>query len=159
MLPAVEADIGALDAALRESADLRNLIGSPIYSRSEQGAAIGALAGRMGLSPVMANVLGLMAQKRRLFVLPQLLQALRARIDEARGEVSAEVVSAQPLSSEQQARLAATLSDRAGKSVRLHTRVDPSLIGGLIVRLGSRMIDTSIRAKLGQLQNMMKEVG
>jgi F-type H+-transporting ATPase subunit delta len=159
MLPAVEADLGTLEAALHDSADLRALIASPIYSREEQGAAIAALGQAMGLSPVFRNVLGLMAQKRRLFVLPQLLQSLRDRLSEARGEVSAEVVSAQPLSAEQQARLADTLSAQAGKAVRLQTRVDPSLIGGLVVRLGSRMIDTSIRAKLGQLQNMMKEVG
>ena len=159
MLPAVEADLGALEGALRDSADLRALISSPIYSREEQGSAIGALAQAMNLSPVMRNVIGLMAQKRRLFVLPQLLQTLRDRISEARGEVSAEVVSAQALTAEQQARLADTLSAQAGKAVRLQTRVDPSLIGGLVVRLGSRMIDTSIRAKLGQLQNMMKEVG
>ena len=159
MLPAVEADLGTLETALHDSADLRALIASPIYSREEQGSAIAALAQAMGLSPVFRNVLGLMAQKRRLFVLPQLLQSLRDRLSEARGEVSAEVVSAQPLSAEQQARLADTLSAQAGKAVRLQTRVDPSLIGGLVVRLGSRMIDTSIRAKLGQLQNMMKEVG
>jgi F-type H+-transporting ATPase subunit delta len=159
MLPAVEADLGTLEAALHDSADLRALIASPIYSREEQGSAIAALGQAMGLSPVFRNVLGLMAQKRRLFVLPQLLQSLRDRLSEARGEVSAEVVSAQPLSAEQQARLADTLSAQAGKAVRLQTRVDPSLIGGLVVRLGSRMIDTSIRAKLGQLQNMMKEVG
>lgn len=158
-LPAVEADIGALETALRDSADLRALIASPIYSRDEQGSAIMAIAQAMGLSPVTRNVLGLMAQKRRLFALPQVLEALRARIADARGEVSAEVVSAQPLSAEQQARLADTLSAQAGKAVRLQTRVDPSLIGGLVVRLGSRMIDTSIRAQLGQLQNMMKEVG
>lgn len=158
-LPAVEADITALDAALRDSADLRSLISSPIYSRDEQGAAIAAIGDRMGLSPVMRNVLGLMAQKRRLFVLPNLVQGLRDRIAQARGEMSAEVVSAQPLSQEQAQRLAETLSAQAGKTVRLETRVDPSLIGGLVVRLGSRMIDTSIRAKLGQMQNMMKEVG
>jgi F-type H+-transporting ATPase subunit delta len=100
-----------------------------------------------------------MGQKRRLFVLPNLLQALRARLADARGEIGAEVTSAQPLTPEQAQRLADTLSAQAGKAVRLEARVDPSLIGGLVVRLGSRMIDTSIRAKLGQLQNMMKEVG
>ena len=159
MLPALEADISALESALHESADLRALISSPIYSRDEQGNAILALGERMGLTPVTRNVLGLMAQKRRLFVLPNLLQSLRARLSDARGEVSAEVTSAQPLTPEQAQRLADTLSAQAGKAVRLQTRVDPSLIGGLVVRLGSRMIDTSIRAKLGQLQNMMKEVG
>ncbi|EYD77565.1 ATP synthase delta chain [Rubellimicrobium mesophilum DSM 19309] len=159
MLPALEADIGALESALADSADLRALISSPIYSRDEQGNAILAIGDRMGLTPVMRNVLGLMAQKRRLFVLPNLLAALRTRLADARGEVAAEVTSAQPLSPEQAQQLADTLSAQAGKAVRLQTRVDPSLIGGLVVRLGSRMIDTSIRAKLGQLQNMMKEVG
>ena len=159
MLPALEADIGALESALHESRDLRALISSPIYSRDEQGNAILALAQAMGLSPVMRNVLGLMAQKRRLFVLPNMIQSLRARMADARGEVAAEVTSAQPLTPEQAQRLADTLSAQAGKAVRLQTRVDPSLIGGLVVRLGSRMIDTSIRAKLGQLQNIMKEVG
>ena len=159
LLPAIGDDIDRLEQALRESADLRSLIASPIYSREEQGAAIGAVAQAMGLSPVMRNVLGLMAQKRRLFVLPQLIEVLRTRMSEARGEVAAEVVSAQPLSAEQQARLTQTLSAKAGKAVRLQSRVDPSLIGGLVVRLGSRMIDTSIRAQLGRLQNMMKEVG
>lgn len=158
-LPAVEADLGTLEQALAESPDLRSLISSPIYSREEQGAALAALGQRMGLSSVMQNVIGLMAQKRRLFVLPAMLSTLRALMAQARGEVQAEVVSAEPLSPEQAQRLADTLSASAGKAVRLQTRVDPSLIGGLVVRLGSRMIDTSIRAKLGQLQNMMKEVG
>jgi F-type H+-transporting ATPase subunit delta len=159
MIPAVEADIANVEQALAESADLRDLISSPVYSREEQGAALAAIGQAMGLSPVFQNVLGLMAQKRRLFVLPHLLAVLRDRISGARGEVSAEVTSAQPLTAEQLARLSETLSASAGKSVRLQTRVDPSLIGGLVVQIGSRMIDTSIRAQLGQLQNMMKEVG
>jgi F-type H+-transporting ATPase subunit delta len=159
MIPAVEADLANLEQALAESADLRDLISSPVYSREEQGAALAAIGQAMGLSPVFQNVLGLMAQKRRLFVLPHLLAVLRDRISGARGEVSAEVTSAQPLTPEQLARLSETLSASAGKSVRLQTRVDPSLIGGLVVQIGSRMIDTSIRAQLGQLQNMMKEVG
>ncbi len=159
MLPVIEADISNLEGALAQSEDLRRVIASPIYSREEQGAAVTAVGQRMGLSPVMLNTLGLMATKRRLFVVPALLATLRELIAQARGEVSAEVVSAQPLSPAQAQRLADTLSASAGKAVRLQTRVDPSLIGGLVVRLGSRMIDTSIRAKLGQMQNMMKEVG
>jgi F-type H+-transporting ATPase subunit delta len=159
MLPALEADIGALEEALSSSPDLRRLIGSAIYSREEQGAAIAAIGQRMKLSPVMLNVLGLMAQKRRLFVLPQLLQTLRLLLAQARGEVSAEVISAQPLSAKQLQQLADTLSASAGKAVRLNARVDPTLIGGLVVRIGSRMIDTSIRAQLGRLQNIMKEAG
>ncbi len=159
MLPALEADIASLEAALEGSEDLRQLIASPIYSREEQAAAVAAVGQRMGLSPVMLNTLGLMASKRRLFVLPAFLRTLRDLLAEVRGEVSAEVVSAQALSPAQAQRLADTLSQSAGKAVRLQTKVDPSLIGGLVVRLGSRMIDTSIRAQLGRLQNMMKEVG
>ncbi|WP_040645205.1 F0F1 ATP synthase subunit delta [Rubellimicrobium thermophilum] len=159
MLAAVEQDLGLLEGALAESADLRALIASPLYSREEQGRALDALADRMGLSAIMRNTLGLLAAKRRLFILPHLLAALRGLIAEARGEVAAEVISARPLTAEQERRLADELSARAGRSVKLQTRVDGSLIGGLVVRLGSRMIDTSIRAKLGQIQNMMKEVG
>ena len=134
LLPALEADIGALEQALAESADLRGLIGSPIYSREEQGQAVDAVGRRMGLSPVMLNTLGLMASKRRLFALPQVLSRLRLLIAQARGEVAAEVVSAQPLTPAQLQRLADTLSASEGKSVRLQSRVDPSLIGGWWVK-------------------------
>ena len=118
-----------------------------------------ALAAKMGLSPLVSNTLALMANKRRLFVLPQLVANLRARIADAKGEVTAEVVSAAPLSEKQSAALAETLSGKFGKSVKLSATVDESLIGGLIVKVGSKMIDTSIRAKLASLQNAMKEVG
>lgn len=155
----IEGDLDALDAALEGSADLRALIASPVYSRAEQAGAIAALAAHMGLSPVMSNTLRLMADKRRLFVLPPLLRALRARLAEARGETVAEVTSAQPLSAEQARRLEATLSEREGRRVRLAARVDPALIGGLVVRLGSRMIDTSVRSRLDRLQTLMKEAG
>jgi F-type H+-transporting ATPase subunit delta len=151
-------DVDALHAALAASADLRAMIASPLYSRDAQGAAIRALAERMGLSALMSNTLGLMAAKRRLFVLPQFLAALRAMIAAHRGEVTAEVTSAQPLSAEQAERLAATLKERFGKTVKIKAAVDPALIGGLVVRVGSKMIDTSIRARLAALQNVMKEV-
>lgn len=155
-LGAVEADVQALDRALADSADLRALIASPIHTREEQGAAIGAVAARMGLSPVTRNVLGLMAQKRRLFVLPQLLSALRARLAAERGEAEAEVVTAQPLTADQEARLIETLSASQGKRVALRARVDAGLIGGMVVKVGSKMIDTSIRSRLGQLQGTLR---
>lgn len=155
----IEADVDALDAALAESADLRALIASPIYSRAEQGQAIAALAGRMGLSATMTNVLRLMADRRRLFVLPQLIAQLRARLLAGRGEAEAEVTSAVALTPEQEARLAQALSGSEGRRIRLRTRVDPSLLGGMVVRLGSRMIDTSVRARLDRLTTTMKEAG
>lgn len=158
-LKALEGDVDALDAALQSSADLRDLIGSPLYSREDQGSAIAALAAKMGLSTLTANTLALMASKRRLFVLPQLVANLRDAIAAEKGEMTAEVTSAAALSSEQAAKLAATLKARVGKEVKVKVAVDESLIGGLVVRLGSTMIDTSIKSKLAALQNAMKEVG
>lgn len=156
-LERLEADVDALDATLAESPDLRSLIASPLYSREEQGRGVAAVAARMALSPTMGNLLALMASKRRLFVLPHLVRALRARLAEARGEVAAEVVSAQDLSDDQRARLEEALSRAEGRRVKVSARVDAGLIGGLVVRLGSRMIDTSVRARLARLQGAMKE--
>ena len=158
-IDALERDVDALTDARRESADFRDLIRSPIYSRAEQEAAIAAIAAKMGLSETMTRTLRLMATKRRLFVLPQFLTALRARIAEEKGEVTAEVVSAAPLSDDQRGRLAETLKKQAGREVKIDMSVDERLIGGLRVKLGSRMIDTSIRSKLDALQNKMKEAG
>lgn len=158
-LAALESDIDALDAALGASADLRTMIASPLISREQQGDAIVALAKKMKLSALTTNALALMASKHRLFVMPQLIAELRAMIAAEKGEVTAEVTSAAPLTAEQSAKLIATLKKRIGKDVKLKTTVDESLIGGLVVKLGSMMIDTSIRAKLAGLKNAMKEVG
>ena len=156
-LDALESDVDTLDAALKESEDLRTLIISPLYSREEQGRAITAVAGKMGLSTTMSNVLGLMASKRRLFVLPQMVRALRDRIAVEKGEVTAEVTSAKALTKAQSEKLAKVLAKQAGKDVKIISTVDESLIGGLVVKVGSKMIDTSIAAKLTALQNSMKE--
>ena len=124
-----------------------------------QAAAIGALSTRMGLSPVLANTLQLMAKNRRLFVLPQLTARLAELIATERGEVTADVTSAIALTDAQMDRLKQTLAEKSGKTVKLNTRVDETLIGGMIVKLGSQMIDSSVRSKLASLQNVMKEVG
>ena len=151
--------IAELGTALADSDDLRGLIASPLYSRQQQQDGIAAIAKKMGLSTALANTLALMAQNRRLFALPQLLSRLQELIAEARGEVTADVVSAVALNDEQKQRLTATLAEKSGKTVKLNTRVDETLIGGMIVRLGSQMIDSSIKSKLASLQNAMKEVG
>ncbi|WP_415922745.1 F0F1 ATP synthase subunit delta [Tateyamaria sp. SN6-1] len=156
---ALEGDIDTLSTALADSADLNALIHSPVYSREEQAAAITAVAKKAGLSGLMTNTLALMADKRRLFVVPQLIAALRAIIAEDKGEVTAEVTSAKALTKAQSDKLAKTLKARMGKDVSITASVDESLIGGLIVKVGSKMIDTSIRSKLASLQNAMKEVG
>jgi len=158
-LAALEADAEAMGAALKGSPDLAAMIASPVIGRAEQGAAIAAVAEKMGLSALFASTLALMAAKRRLFVLPQLVADVQRRIADEKGEVTAEVTSAVTLSAAQSKKLIATLKASSGKDVKLKTSVDDSLIGGLIVKLGSVMIDTSIKAKLASLQNAMKEVG
>lgn len=159
-LTALTSDVDALRAALSESAEFRDLISSPIYSRDDQGRAIAAIAAKMGLTQTTTtNVLGLMASKRRLFVLPQMLRALDEKLAEARGEITADVTTAKALSDKQKTALAAALKESAGREVKINQIVDESLIGGLVVKLGSKRIDTSIRSKLQALQNTMKEVG
>ena len=155
----IESDVASLDAALADSAEFKDLISSPVYSRDEQAAAIAAIAKKAKLTDTMSNVLGVMAAKRRLFVLPQLLVALRDRIAEDKGEVTAEVISAKALTKAQSDKLAKTLAASVGKTVIINSSVDESLIGGLVVKVGSKMIDTSIASKLNSLQNAMKEVG
>ncbi len=158
-LGTLEQDVDALSQALDDSADLRDLIRSPVYSRDAQRQAITAVADKMGLSAPVKNTLGLMASKRRLFVLPALIAQLREKIAEEKGEVTADVTSAVELTKAQRKSLADTLKAKVGREVKLNTTVDDALIGGLIVRVGSKMIDTSIRSKLASLQNAMKEVG
>lgn len=159
LIAALEADTDALRRALADSPDLATVISSPVVSRDDQGRAIAAVAARMGLNALTANTLALMAQKRRLFVLPQLLSDLADRIAEEKGEVTADVAAATALTAAQTKRLVEMLKSRVGKTVKLNTTVDESLIGGLVVKLGSMMIDTSVKAKLAALQNAMKEVG
>ena len=158
-IKALEGDIDALDAALADSDDLNALINSPIYTRAQMGDAAAAIAKKMKLSKLMTNTLGLMASKRRLFVLPQVLSTLRAQIAAEKGEVSAQVASAKALTKAQENKLAKSLKAAMGKDVKITATVDESLIGGLVVKVGSKMIDTSIRSKLSNLQNTMKEVG
>ncbi|MCF2906455.1 F0F1 ATP synthase subunit delta [Octadecabacter sp. CECT 8868] len=156
-LKGLETDINALSDALAGSDDLSDLISSPLYSRDQQGAAIGAVAKKMKLSKTMTNTLALMASKRRLFVVPQLVASLRDMIAKEKGEVTADVVSAKALTKAQSDKLAKTLKASVGSDVIINATVDETLIGGLVVKVGSKMIDTSVKAKLNALQNTMKE--
>ena len=158
-LRALAKDVETLSAALAESADFAAAIASPLHSREDQANAIAALAARMGLSQTLTKALKLMASRRRLFVLPHLLRALDGMIAEEKGEITAEVASAQPLGKAQSAKLAKALKTATGKTVKINATVDENLIGGLVVRVGSRMIDTSVRSRLNALRNSMKEVG
>ena len=158
-LAKLESNLNDLAQALSDSDDLRAMIASPVLSRDVQGAAMSAVAAKMKLLPELQNGLALMAQKRRLFVLPQLIAQLNAMIAEDKGEVTAEVTSATALTKAQSDKLAKLLAGRTGKTVKIKAAVDESLIGGLVVKVGSKMIDTSIASRLNSLQNAMKEVG
>ncbi|MEM7487635.1 MAG: F0F1 ATP synthase subunit delta [Pseudomonadota bacterium] len=156
-LAKLEADVGALDEAIRASSDLREVMSSPVVSRAEQEGAIAAVAAKMGLGDVLSNTLRLMATKRRLFVAPNMVAALKDMLAEEKGEVTAEVRTAKGLTDDQARKLAETLKASTGQDVNLDVTVDETLIGGLVVKIGSQMIDTSVRAKLNALQNTMKE--
>ena len=158
-LDALEQDLTGLKEALAVSPDLKDLIASPLYTREDQGAAITAIADKMGLSGLPRTTLGLMAANRRLFVLPHFIAALKEQIANHKGEITAEVTAAKDLTAAQSDALAASLKAAYGKDIVIKTDVDPGLIGGMVVKVGSKMIDTSIRAKLQNLQNAMKEVG
>lgn len=158
-LDSLETDLNVLETAIGDSADFRDLLSSPIYSRDELVRSIGALSEKFGLGVVLSKTLGLMAQKRRLSVLPALIRQVKGLIAEHRGEVAAEITSAVPLSADQTGKLSAALKSAVGSDVNLSVKVDKSLIGGLVVKVGSKMIDTSLHAKLEKLQNVMKEVG
>ena len=155
-LDPVAGDLGDFQAMLGESADLRRLIRSPVLSRENQGQAVGALAERAGFHQLTRQFLGLLAHKRRLFVLPEIIAAYRTMLARHRGEVSAEVISAVALSEAQQKTVQQQLSTALGQTVTLASAVDPGLLGGLVVRVGSRMIDASLRTQLQRLELAMK---
>jgi F-type H+-transporting ATPase subunit delta len=155
-LDAVAGDLASLRGMIDESADLRRLIQSPVLSRDEQGRALATLGEKAGFEPLTRQFLGVLAHQRRLFALPEVVAAYDAMLAEHKGEVGAEVTSAVPLSEEQLASVQRHLSAAVGQAVKLSTSVDPSLLGGLVVRVGSRMIDASIRTKLHQLELALK---
>jgi F-type H+-transporting ATPase subunit delta len=158
-LDAAAGHLDALAAALADSADLRALIASPLYARDEQAGAMAAVCERMGIGAPVRQFLALLAANRRLFTLPEVIRDFRALLDRRRGVIAAEVRSAAALSEAQRADLERTLQTATGRAVALDLGVDESLIGGLVVKVGSKMIDTSIRSKLAQLQTAMKEAG
>lgn len=157
-LDAIAADLRTLRALIDESADLRRLIRSPVLGRAEQGKAVAALAERAELHIVTRNLLGLLARNRRLFALTALIGSFLAQLAERRGEVTAQVTAAQELSPEQRAALDERLRRAVGSKVSVDIRVDPALLGGIVVRVGSRMVDASLKTKLHRLQLAMKGV-
>lgn len=157
-LDEVAKDLRELKAMLAESADLRQLIRNPMVSRVEQSRAMKALLDKAGASGLMQRFVGLVAQNRRLFVLPEIIDAYLAELARRRGEASAQVVSAQPLDERQRQAVTEALKRVTGGKVAVDLKVDPSLLGGLVVKVGSRLVDSSLKTKLQRLQLAMKGV-
>jgi F-type H+-transporting ATPase subunit delta len=156
VVTSVEGDLDLLDQALRETPDLVALIRNPEISRDAAARAIGAVGEVLGLQGLTKNFLGVLAANRRLSVLPQVIAAFHAIAAAARGEVNAEVASAHPLDDGQIEALRQKLSAREGRNVKLRARVDPDLLGGLVVTVGSKRIDSSIRTRLNMLAQAMR---
>jgi len=156
-LEAVDADVSSLRAMLAESEDLSRLVASPIFTAEEQIAAIGAVMDKAEISGLTANFVKLTIKNRRLFALPGMLKAFHEILADFRGETIAVITSAEPLGDAHLDALREALAEKAGGTIKLETHVDPSLIGGLIVRLGSQMIDTSVKTRLQGLRAAMKE--
>lgn len=155
----VEKGLDQFQAMLDDSADLRRLVTSPAFSANDQTKAIKAIVEKAGIGGLSANFLQLIARNRRLFAVPDMIKSYRALAARARGEVEAEVASAFPLDAKQLEALNDTLrASVGGKQVKLNTRVDPGLLGGLVVKMGSRMVDSSLRTKLASLKTRLKEV-
>jgi F-type H+-transporting ATPase subunit delta len=155
----VGADLARFQAMIDESEDLKRLILSPVFSAEDQTKAITVIAARAGITGLVANFLQVVASNRRLFAVPGMIKAYRIIAARNRGEITAEVTSAHALTPAQEYELKATLKGVTGKDVAVAVTVDPSILGGLIVKVGSRQIDTSLRTKLSTLKLALKEVG
>lgn len=156
----VAAALASIQAMIGESADLQRLVRSPVFSSAEQTKALDAIMAKAGISGIAANFVRLVAAKRRLFALSDMIRGYDKLYDLARGLTRAEVTSAAPLDDAQIAALKEQLrGSSGGKDVELSVKVDPAIIGGLVVKLGSRMVDGSLRTKLTAIRNAMKEVG
>jgi F-type H+-transporting ATPase subunit delta len=158
-LDAVAGDLRELRAMLAASGDLLRLVRSPVLTRADQGKAMEAIAENAKLSKLTADFIAVVARNRRLFAVPAMIDAYLAKLAERRGEVTAEVTAAQPLSEAQQNALIDQLRHVVGSRVAIDVRVDPSLLGGMVVKIGSRMVDGSLKGQLQRLQLSMRGIG
>ncbi len=157
-IDAVKADLDRLSAMMAESEDLTRLVKSPVFTADEQLKAVTAILEKAEISGLAGNFVKLVAKNRRLFGLPAMIADYAALVAAHRGEVTAKVTVASSLSDDQLAALKNTLGQKTGKDVNLDVTVDPSILGGLIVKLGSRMVDASLKTKLNSIRHAMKEV-
>ena len=155
-IDAVGRSLDTLEAAMAESADFRTLVSSPLIGRAEAGKTVRALTPTLGVDPITGKFLGVLADNGRLGELKAVIKAVRLLAAAHRGETTAEVTSAFPLNDDQVAKLKANLKSRLGRDVSIDAKVDPEILGGIVIRHGSQMIDASIRTKLNTLANAMK---
>jgi F-type H+-transporting ATPase subunit delta len=158
-IDAVAGDLTALQNMIDDSEDFRRFIKSPVLSRNDQSKGIAAIAEKAQFSPLTLKFLGLVASNRRLFALPGMIAGFRAILAERRGQATAQVTSATPLNDGQIKSLIEALKKSIGRNVDVVSKVDPSILGGLIVKVGSRMVDSSLKSKLQRLKLAMKGVG
>lgn len=158
-IDSVRADIDKFAGLLADNADLARLVRSPVFTAQEQGKALDAVLAKAGIGGIAANFLRVLTANRRLFAVSDVIRAFRVLVAKFRGEATADVTVAEPLNDKNLDALKASLKSVTGKDVDLNVNVDPSIIGGLIVKLGSRMVDSSLRTKLNSIKNAMKEAG
>ncbi len=158
-IDSVSADLQKFDALLDDSADLTRLVRSPVFTAEAQSKALAAVIDKAGIGGLAAQFLKVVTSNRRLFAIRDIIKAYRALVARHKGEVTAHVTVAEPLSDAHRDEIRNTLNAVTGKDVRVDMKVDPSIIGGLVVKIGSRMVDSSLRTKLNGLKHAMKEVG
>ena len=158
-IDAVKADLEKFEAMLADSADLKRLVRSPVFSAGEQSRALAAVLDKAEISGVAARFLKVLTANRRLFAVTDVIRAFRALVARFKGEATADVTVAEKLSDKNLDALKTALKSVTGKDVALNVNVDPSIIGGLVVKLGSRMVDSSLRTKLNSIKHAMKEAG
>ena len=156
---AVKADLDKFAAMLAESDDLKRLVRSPVFAAEAQSKALAAVLDKAGISGVSANFLQVLTANRRLFAVSDVIGAFNALVAKFKGEASADVTVAEALSDKNLDALKVALKSVTGKDVTLNVKIDPSIIGGLVLKLGSRMVDSSLRTKLNSIKNAMKEAG
>jgi F-type H+-transporting ATPase subunit delta len=156
---AVGADLDRFSGLIAESPDLARLVKSPVFSAEEQEKAVTAILAKAGIGGLTANFIRFVASKRRLFTLPAMIEGYKSLVADKRGIVRAEVTLAEQPSPKMLADIEAALKDVAGGNIALNVKINPAIIGGLIVKLGSRMIDASLRSKLNSIRIALKEVG
>lgn len=158
-LDLVADDLRGLKTLLNDSDDLRRFIGSPLIDRAQQAEAMAAVIEKTGADDLTRRFVGVLGENRRLFVLPQVIDAYLATLAERRGEVTAYVTTAVALTAAQEKELAESLNKGVGGKTNIVAEVDPSLLGGMVVRVGSRMVDTSIRTQMQKLRLSLKAAG